>query len=294
MLAKEEIKKMESQVKSLTDRAAELERKLEESGESNRIITQVGRRLQQYTGMRVHGGDLLRVGLSVCVLQALRLKQEELNQLMIRHEALERLSKDYEQDSKATTAAVPSDAPEGGQGVEEGKEGGDSDKSRFLLDSRPALGLILLKGKRAAYRDWLDKKDGNTFLKRAQKSNRVKEMLIDKIGQLFSALLIEEEARARHEADLRDRDDRIAMLNRANAFIQVHTYIHASKQGSRGEGAGPHVCVCCLVLCRRRWPWRKKPSAAPSFATCTPSRQSPTGMAWRLATEACCSCPTAT
>jgi predicted nuclease with TOPRIM domain len=43
VLAKEEIKKMESQVKSLTDRAAELERKLEESGESNRIITQVKR-----------------------------------------------------------------------------------------------------------------------------------------------------------------------------------------------------------------------------------------------------------
>ena len=32
---------MESEIKSLSDRAAELEHKLDESGESNRIITQV-------------------------------------------------------------------------------------------------------------------------------------------------------------------------------------------------------------------------------------------------------------
>ncbi|CAN0357771.1 unnamed protein product, partial [Scytosiphon promiscuus] len=54
VILKEESKKTEAQVKSLMARAEELQRKLEEAGESNRIIT-----------------------------QAVRLKQDELDQLSV-------------------------------------------------------------------------------------------------------------------------------------------------------------------------------------------------------------------
>lgn len=111
------------------------------------------------------------------------------------------------------------------EGAEDlGGQGGDaasSDKGRFLLESKPAVGMILLKGKRVAYREWLERRDGNGFLKRAQKSGRCKEMLVDRIGQLYSLLMAEEEARARHEADMRDLEEKIGSLHRKNAYIQV-------------------------------------------------------------------------
>jgi len=149
VLAKEEIKKMESQIKSLTDRAAELEAKLDESGESNRIIT-----------------------------QALRLKQEELNQLMIRHEALERVAKEYEHDAiqvcsggriamiscpwlkgnyihvwlavlQVTNEKVDLDHLERANAD---NTYSDPDKSRFMLENRQTLNMLLLKGKRVNFR----------------------------------------------------------------------------------------------------------------------------------------------
>jgi hypothetical protein len=221
VLAKEEIKKMESQIKSLTDRVAELEGKLEEAGESNRIIT-----------------------------QALRLKQEELNQLMIRHEALERMAKDFEKDTEqVTNAKVDLEYLEHGISHD---SSADQDTSRFMLDSKPALGLVLLKGKKVSYREWLDKKDGIGFLKRAQKSPKCKEMLIERIGLLYSTLMIEEESRAKHESELRDREEKIGILNRKNAFLQdkmaveeeakrrtLLRYVHAVKAIANWDGEAP-------------------------------------------------------
>jgi hypothetical protein len=64
--------------------------------------------------------------------QALRLKQEELNQLMIRHEALERVAKDYEKDSTAVTGAkVDLEALEQQANGQATADGQASERSRY-------------------------------------------------------------------------------------------------------------------------------------------------------------------
>ena len=61
VIRNEEMKKLEAQVKTLRERAEELQKRVDETGESNRIIT-----------------------------QAMRIKQEELQEITSRHHALER------------------------------------------------------------------------------------------------------------------------------------------------------------------------------------------------------------
>jgi len=192
--AREEAKKMESQIRSLTERSNELENKLEESGESNRIIT-----------------------------QALRLKQEELNQLMIRHEALERANAEYEAEhSQVTGVKVDLEKVENGVEDKKGEDnnGDNLDNCRFLLDSKPALGLILLKGKKQTYREWLEAKDGNFFLKKCQKSSKMKEMFVEKVAKLFSSLMIEEENSAKFTHEIKMKEDKIDHMNKKNNFLQ--------------------------------------------------------------------------
>lgn len=47
-----------------------------------------------------------------------------------------------------------------------------------------AQGLLLVKAKRAADRDWLSGREVNSFLKRAQKTPRFKELAIERMCQV--------------------------------------------------------------------------------------------------------------
>lgn len=177
--------------------------------------------------------------------------------------------------------------PDAGEGGSAGGDGSlDLDKTRFMLDSKPSLGLLLLKGKKGNYREWLDSKEGNTFLKKAQKSAKCKEMLIYKLGEVWTQLMIEEEGRKKHEVQLRDRDDKIDHLNRKNAYLQdkmgteeeakrrtLLRYVHAVKAIANWEGEPPndkgalnlpdsnvsdeeaHAVAALLKVCKRLMGW---------------------------------------
>lgn len=54
----------------------------------------------------------------------------------------------------------------------------------LLFCSECQKGLLLVKAKRAADREWLDGREVNDFLKRAQKTPRFKELVVERICQV--------------------------------------------------------------------------------------------------------------
>jgi hypothetical protein len=61
--------------------------------------------------------------------------------------------------------------PTGGRGI-------------FYIESRPAQGVLLAKGRRESHKVWLERSDLNGFLRKAQRSTRFKEMAIEKLCQV--------------------------------------------------------------------------------------------------------------
>ena len=88
------------------------------------------------------------------------------------------------------------------------------------MESKPTLGLILLKGKKTHHRVWLEKHNVNGFLKQAQKTNRYKEMSIERLAHVYALLMVEEEETERLKGEVANRDEHIEHLSRKNAFLQ--------------------------------------------------------------------------
>ncbi|CAM9434425.1 unnamed protein product, partial [Hapterophycus canaliculatus] len=231
VILKEESKKTEAQVKSLMARAEELQRKLEEAGESNRIIT-----------------------------QAVRLKQDELDQLSVINSAINRQLKakdpalaNFDEDRPEIDGGVGTEGEDGGRGGGGGcgEGGGDArdigavrasaGRGVFFVESKPAQGLLLVKAKRTVDREWLSSREVNAFLKRAQKTPRFKELAVERICQAYALLLVEEEDRKAKEVELGGRAEQLELMCRKNAYLQdkameeeakrrtLLRYIHAVK-----------------------------------------------------------------
>ncbi|CAM9735053.1 unnamed protein product [Ectocarpus sp. 4 AP-2014] len=203
IILKEESKKTEAQVKSLMVRTEELQRKLEEAGESNRIIT-----------------------------QAVRLKQDELDQLSVINSAINRQLKAKDPALGNFEERPEVDGETGTDGQDGGGGGGGGDardiaavrasagRGVFYVESKPAQGLLLVKAKRAADRDWLSGREVNAFLKRAQKTPRFKELAVERICQAYALLLVEEEDRKAKESELGGRAEQLELMCRKNAYLQ--------------------------------------------------------------------------
>jgi len=211
----EEMKKMEAQIRTLSERGEELQRKLDETGESNRIIT-----------------------------QAMRVKQDEIEELQIKIESLQRMQKEQEEIQQFSEEGPEVD---GDGDVDAVRAAGG--RGRFYTELKPSLGIMLLKGKKNHHRAWLEKHDANGFLKRAQKTTRFKELAIERIGQVYALLMVEEEDRERVESELRQREEHIEHLSRKTAYLQdrlgseedakrrtLLRYVNAVKAAAGGAG----------------------------------------------------------
>jgi myosin protein heavy chain len=53
--------------------------------------------------------------------------------------------------------------------------------------------LLTLKGRKLLYKEWLDKKGVNDFLKRAQNTARFRELAVEKLSAVLGLLMVEEE-----------------------------------------------------------------------------------------------------
>jgi hypothetical protein len=249
VIMQEEARKMDAQLRSLNARIEELQVKLEEAGESNRVIT-----------------------------QALRLKQGELEELTVKYGALQKqigrarvngtlagaASEGGIEGASSSNALVDSDgaAENSGAAGDMGPADPESIKANggrgvFHLESKPSQGLVLVRGRRAPYREWLEKRDVNGFLRRAQRTpQRFKEMIVERLCQTYALLMAEETQRIQREADLEERGDQLRSSERKSAHLQkllateedakrrtLLRYIHAVKASA---GVGGKGCVITL------------------------------------------------
>ena len=181
---KEEGKRMEAQIRALAARNDELQRKLVETGESNRAIA-----------------------------QEVRVKSDALEQLEIKHDALSQLALEKEKElAEETEQPLGAEAPEGGAGV--------PSRERFYVKWKPAVGLLQLQGRKVAHRAWLEEKGAIAFLRRAQMGARFKEAVIEHVAHLYGAMMVDGEDRDALQASLGKLERSIELLQRRNALLQ--------------------------------------------------------------------------
>lgn len=222
----EDRKKLEAQVQTLTAKCEEFHHKLSETGESNRVIT-----------------------------QAMRLKQEELNEITMKYELLYKEAEsreanedrgEREQDMTGAKAGAPDDIDN--VRLNEGR-------GRFYVEVKTIGGgsMLLLRGRKPLYREWMEKQSVNEFLKRCQKTTRFRDMIIEKLASLYGLLMVEEEEKNKIIEEVQSRDKLIDHLQKKLIYVQdclateedakrrmLLRYIHAIKEqaASAGDGLG--------------------------------------------------------
>jgi len=223
----EDRKKLEAQVQTLTAKCEEFHHKLAETGESNRVIT-----------------------------QAMRLKQEELNDISMKYEALLREceSRERNEDRDDNTGAS--------QELSGARPGAPDDidnvrlnegRGRFYVEVKTVGGgsMLLLRGRKPLYRDWLDRQSVNDFLKRCQKTTRFRDMIIEKLASLYGLLMVEEEEKNKVVSEVQEREKLIDHLQKKLVYIQdclateedakrrmLLRYIHSVKEHAEATSDG--------------------------------------------------------
>lgn len=219
IVTKEEIKKMHAQITSFQEKSAEVTNKLHATAESNRVVT-----------------------------EALRCKQDELDAQNIKMDALQKKIGELSvamENSGISSNMFDHDNQEG-HGSNNRAGGGtfgrdgindpqhpddvvDALNGRFFVESRASHGgLLVIKAKRqhAAPKtqqqaiEFLDKMSINAFLKRAQKSMNTKQMLVERIAALLSAILTAEDAVEEIRQHLVAKSDQISHLSRKTMLMQ--------------------------------------------------------------------------
>ena len=160
VLHRDEVKKMEKQLKESNEVIEKLKEAFEESEEVKRTIS-----------------------------QALKEKEQELEEDKIRLEGYQKVLDGQENDIEKheNSRKNHNDKSNKQQLLAEGS-------LRFFVESKPTIGVIAIKGKCAMDREWLEEKGCNSFLKRAFKNpNKTAEMLIQRIAQIYGMLMTKEE-----------------------------------------------------------------------------------------------------
>jgi hypothetical protein len=225
----EDRKKLESQVLSYTEKCEELQRKLTELGESNRVIT-----------------------------QAMRLKQEEINELTNKYDYVMKELESKQQELNLITN-------QGQENLEDGaKPGGPDDidnvrlnegRGRFYVEAKSVGGgsLLLLKARKPLYKEWMDKHGVNEFLKKAQKTTRFRDIIIEKFAAVYGLLMVEEEEKNSLADQITTKNQHIEHQQKKLALLQdtlaieedakrrmLLRYIHAVKEHAMtaNDGSG--------------------------------------------------------
>ena len=224
----EDRKKLEAQVMSFTEKCEELQHKLTEMGESNRVIT-----------------------------QAMRLKQEELNEMNIKYDSLYR---EFQNREALDNPQVNNE----NEDLSGAKPGGADDidnvrmnegRGRFYVEAKSVGGgsMLVLRGRKPLYREWLEKNAVNDFLKRSQKTTKFRDLIVEKMSNVYGLLMVEEEEKNQLVIEVSNRDKQIDHLQKKMAYIQdalateedakrrmLLRYIHAVKEHamSLSDGAG--------------------------------------------------------
>ena len=142
-----------------------------------------------------------------------KIKQEELETIKTRLETV--------QKKKAADTPIPNSQLQ--KAIEENSVDGDSHhfgaSGRFLLD-KAASDLILLKGKTSHFRAWLDAREVNKLLKRAQSSSNTKEMLVELLARCYGMVMVQEETKSNLQNDVSNCEQKVEHLGRKCTLMQ--------------------------------------------------------------------------
>ncbi|DAZ98621.1 TPA: hypothetical protein N0F65_000816 [Lagenidium giganteum] len=209
IVTKEETKKMHAQLTSMQDKNAELTAKLHATAESNRVVT-----------------------------EALRCKQDELDALGIKMEALQRKMTELTLAMENSGVTIGSDNQDGhkhhggNNQVQDGNSPEDiaaAANGRFFVEARASHGgLLVIKARRGKYSpeaiqaaiDFIERLGINAFLKRAQKSMNTKQMLVEKLAVLMSQVMSAEDVVDEVRRTLLAKDEQLGHLARKTVLVQ--------------------------------------------------------------------------
>lgn len=174
----EDIKKMESQLQSVTERCKILQMEL--------TLAEGGAR---------DANDKLQ--------QAEKL----LNEIQIKHQTMEQTLKEQEEN-----------VLRGNRISSQSKEKFDnmfsSGRVRFYVDNKPTLGHVVITGKCPKDKLWVEEKGCNSFLRKVLKSQNAQELLIKRIAELYGSVLCMEEQLETVNADFKAREEALERFDR--------------------------------------------------------------------------------
>jgi myosin protein heavy chain len=182
----------EAKVRTLNSRLAFLLNKLQTDEESRGIQTAEMEKLQGQIETCTKSNQSLQNELDITVQkgkemeETLREKGTELESIRIKLDALQQLHSEQDQMREESNKRELTK----GSGQNPLLAGG---RLRFFVDSKPSLGVFVLKGKCAKDRDWLETNQCNIFMKKASKSQNKQDILLHKIAETYGVILTREE-----------------------------------------------------------------------------------------------------
>lgn len=196
VVQREDTKKMEGQLQNLAERCETLQKDLDSSEDRNRNLAQ-------------------KIDLKDEEVQATKIKLEALEQLVNEQEE----SKEGKENQHLASKGCQQDRPLAGG------------RLRFFVESKPTLGMVLIKGKCVKDREWLDTTGCNGFLRKALKSQNTQEMLIQKLAELYGSAITQEEDREKIENELKERDEEVERLDKKVDYM--HCKLSTEEESKR-------------------------------------------------------------
>jgi chromosome segregation ATPase len=151
-----DMEKLQRQIETFTENNRSLQNQLDNSIQERQELDEI---------LRKRGNEF----------EAVRIKLDALQQFHDEQDAIREESNKLEPKGKGQDALLA---------------GG---RLRFFIDSKPSLGVFVLKGKCAKDRDWLEKNQCNSFMKKVSKSKNKQDILLHKIAETYGVLLTREE-----------------------------------------------------------------------------------------------------
>jgi len=186
---REEIKKMESQMHSWIERCESLQAKVDGLETKNRQL-----------------------------VEALSAKQEELQVANIRLSSLQRTSDQLEEEARKQQGKGQDSQGDMNLNLDQSSALAEG-RLRFFVDSKSSHGCVVIKAKRPKDREWLESKGCNQCIKRAVKHPSTKELLVQKIAELFGIYLTKEEEVRRLEDAMKRKDSEVERHEKKYAYV---------------------------------------------------------------------------
>ena len=183
-------------IRSMDGRIAFLVNKLQSDEESRKIQKEEAKKLENQMKIQSLEKESLIIKMNElesqnrCITEELNVKNDKLQKMTINLESFRRAADELEDEERRQQQK--------NRKTQENNKKNDSThlaegRTRFFIDNKSCSGGILIKAKCSSDRDWLESQDCNQILKKALKTQNIRETLSQKIAELYGVCLTKEE-----------------------------------------------------------------------------------------------------